>query len=45
MFAANFGMSIMDNGYGMLISMMGYKLKEQGKRWRESIVVPQLEVV
>ena len=27
----NFGMSVMDNGYGMLLSMMDYKLKEQGK--------------
>ena len=27
----NFGKSVMDNGYGMLRSMLSYKLEEQGK--------------
>ena len=30
--ALNFGKSVADNGWGMFTNMLGYKLKEQGKR-------------
>ncbi len=30
--ALNFGKSVSDNGWGMFISMLGYKLSEQGKQ-------------
>jgi len=30
--ALNFGKSVMDNGFGMFVSMLSYKLNEQGKQ-------------